>query len=359
MARAEHVDVEVSGRLVRVTNPEKVMFPEHGETKLALVRYYQSVEEPLMRAMGGRPILMQRFPHGADGSSFFQKRVPEDAPEWLATTIVSTPNGTTSRALVAKDLAHVAWAVNLGCLGFHVWPYQAGEPEHTDELRIDLDPQPGVTFDMLREAAHEVKQLLDDIGVAGAAKTTGNRGIHVYVRLAPHWDSIHVRAAALAVARELARRRPDLITDAWWKEERGERVFIDFNQNAPHKTVFGAWSVRARPGAQVSTPFAWDELDDIEPDALTIATVPERVAGAGDPWAWTADEPQPLDPLLEMCERDAAAGLQDAPWPPVYPKMPGEPPRVAPSRAKKAPAAKKTGQGSRRRSSASPRGESR
>jgi DNA ligase D len=347
VARAEHVDVEVSGRLVRVTNPEKVMFPEHGQTKLDLVRYYQSVEEPLMRAMGGRPILMQRFPHGAGGSSFFQKRVPEDAPDWLTTTIVSTPNGTTSRALVAEDLAHVIWAVNLGCLGFHVWPYQADEPEFTDELRIDLDPQPGVDFAMVREAAREVKRLLDDIGVAGAAKTTGNRGVHVYVRLAPRWDSIHVRAAALAAARELARRRPDLITDAWWKEERGERVFIDFNQNAPHKTVFGAWSARARPGAQVSTPFAWDELDDIEPDALTIATVPDRVAAAGDPWAWTADEPQSLAPLLEMCERDAAAGLQDAPWPPVYPKMPGEPPRVAPSRAKKTPSGKKSGQGSR------------
>jgi DNA ligase D len=356
--RAEHVDLEVSGRPVRITNPGKVMFPEHGETKLDLVRYYQAVEEPLMRAMGGRPLLMQRFPHGAGGSSFFQKRVPDDAPEWLDTTIVSTPNGTTSRALVAEDLAHVVWAVNLGCLGFHVWPYRAGDPEHTDELRIDLDPQPGVDFDDVREAAREVKTLLDELSIAGAPKTTGSRGIHVYVRLAPKWDSIDVRAAALAVARELARRRPDLITDAWWKEERGERVFIDFNQNAPHKTVFGAWSARARPGGQVSTPFSWDELDDVEPDALTIATVPERVVESGDPWQWTDDEPQSLEPLLAMRERDVAAGLTDAPWPPVYPKMPGEPPRVAPSRAKKA-AAGSTGQGSRRRKSASPRGESR
>jgi DNA ligase D len=335
----EHVELEISGRHVRVTNPDKVMFPEHGETKLDLVRYYEAVEDPLMRAMGGRPVLMQRFPHGAGGSSFFQKRVPEDAPEWLETTIVSTPNGTTSRALVAEDLAHVIWAVNLGCLGFHVWPERADDPAHTDELRIDLDPQPGITFPKVREAAREVKALFDELGIAGAPKTTGNRGIHVYVRLAPRWDSIDVRAAAVAVARELARRRPDLITDAWWKEERGERVFIDFNQNSPHKTVFGAWSARAREGAQVSTPFAWDELDDIFPDDLTIATVPPRVAAAGDPWAWTADEPQSIEPLLEMYARDRASGLPDAPWPPVYPKMPGEPPRVAPSRAK-APAKK-------------------
>src|SRR5438270_2853705 len=231
-----------------------------------------------MRAMGGRPVLMQRFPNGATGSSFFQKRVPEHHPEWLQTTIVSTPNGTTSQALVAADLAHVLWAVNLACLGFHVWPTRADDPEHADELRIDLDPTPGVTFDMVREAAHETDVLLRSLGMTGWPKTTGNRGIHVYARLHPRWTSIQVRAAAVAVARELERRRPDLITAAWWKEERGTRVFVDFNQNAPHKTVFGAWSVRARPGAQVSAPFAWTELDDVEPDELTMATVPSRVA---------------------------------------------------------------------------------
>ncbi|MDA8046432.1 MAG: non-homologous end-joining DNA ligase [Actinomycetota bacterium] len=331
----QRVPVEAAGQTVDITSPDKVFFPERGETKLDLVRYYQAVEEPLMAAMGGRPVLLQRFPNGATGSSFFQKRVPDSRPDWLRTTLVSTPNGTTSNALVAADLAHVLWAVNLGCLGFHVWPNRADDPDHADEMRIDLDPSPGVTFEMLREAAHETDSLLRALGLVGWPKTTGNRGIHVYVRLEARWSSIEVRAAAVAVARELERRRPDLITAAWWKEERGSRVFVDFNQNAPHKTVFGAWSVRARPGGQVSTPFRWDELETIHPDDLTLASVPERVASGGDPWAdCTA---QSLEPLEELSRRDAEAGLADAPWPPVYPKMPGEPPRVAPSRARRPP----------------------
>src|SRR5918911_1474170 len=272
------VIVEAAGHEIAVSSPSKVFFPERGETKLDLVTYYldKAVEEPLMRAMRGRPVLLQRYPNGAGGPSFFQKRVPESRPDWLQTTVVSTPNGTTSDALVAADVAHVIWAVNLGCIG-----------------------------------------------------------IHVYVRLQPRWTSYEVRSAAVAVARELERRRPELMTAAWWKEERGRRVFIDYNQNAPHKTIFGAWSVRARPGAQVSTPFGWDELDRIQPDALTIATVPARLRAAGDPWAEMSQAPQSLEPLLAMHERDTAAGLPDAAWPPVYPKMPGEPPRVAPSRAKK------------------------
>ncbi len=337
----DEVTVEVATgdtqRRVVVTSPDKVFFPEHGETKLDLVRYYQAVEGPLMTAMGGRPVLLQRFPHGAGGSSFFQKRVPESRPSWLQTTIVSTPNGTTSQALVAADLAHVLWAVNLACLGFHVWPNKADDPDHADELRIDLDPTPGVTFPMVREAADEVRILLQDLGMLGLPKTTGNRGIHVYVRLQPHWDSYQVRSAAVALARELERRRPDLMTAAWWKEERGRRVFVDFNQNAPHKTVFGAWSVRARPGAQVSTPFGWEELESIEPDGLTMRNVPARVAQLGDPWAPMSSHPQSLDPILVLHRRDQAAGLLDAPWPPVYPKMPNEPPRVAPSRARAQP----------------------
>jgi DNA ligase D len=325
--------LEAAGRTVVLTHPDKVLFAERGETKLDLARFYQTVEAPLLAAMGGRPVLLQRFPQGAGGPSFFQKRVPETRPEWLQTTVVSTPNGTTSQALVAADLAHVLWAVNLACLGFHVWPTRAADPDHADELRIDLDPTPGVTFPMLREAAAEVRTLLEERGLVGLPKTTGNRGIHVYVRLLPRWSSYDVRAAAVAVARELERRRPDLCTAAWWKEERGTRVFVDFNQNAPHKTVFGAWSVRARAGAQVSTPFAWHELGDIHPDELTMATVPARLAAGGDPW--DAAAPQALDALLELVERDQAAGLPDAPWPPVYPKMPGEPPRVAPSRARR------------------------
>src|SRR5436190_4121173 len=213
--------LELAGREVRITSPGKVLFAERGETKLDLVRYYAAVAEPLMRTMGGRPVLMQRFPKGAGGPSFFQKRVPESAPEWLETTTVQTVNGTPSRALVIADLAHVAWAVNLGCLGFHVWPYRAEDPEHCDELRLDLDPQPGTDFTDVRRAASELEALLDELGVVGHPKTTGNRGLHVYVRLAPHWDSYAVRAAAVAVARELERRRPDVITAAWWKEERG------------------------------------------------------------------------------------------------------------------------------------------
>jgi DNA ligase D len=336
MAEREVV-VEAAGHELVVTHADKVFFAERGETKLDLVRFYEAVAEPLLAAMGGRPVLLQRFPNGAGGSSFFQKRVPETRPDWLETTIVSTPNGTTSRALVAADLAHVLWAVNLACLGFHVWPAQAADPDHADELRIDLDPTPGVTFSMVQEAAHEVRHLLEELGVLGMPKTTGNRGIHVYVRLQPRWTSYDVRNAAVAVARELERRRPDLITAAWWKEERGRRVFVDFNQNAPHKTIFGAWSVRARPGAQVSTPFSWDELDTIAPDELTVATVPARVERVGDPWAPMTANPGSLEPLLALHERDRADGLTDAPWPPVYPKMPGEPPRVAPSRARKAP----------------------
>jgi DNA ligase D len=328
---AEEYELDVVGRVMTVTSPHKVFFAKRGETKLDLVRYYVAVAEPLMRAVGGRPTLMQRFPHGAEGSSFFQKRVPETAPEWLKTTIVSTPNGTTSRALVLADTAHVVWAVNLAC---HVWPYLHDRPDVADELRLDLDPQPGVEFDDVRAAASELRRLLDELGMVGYPKTTGNRGLHVYVRLEPCWDSYQVRAAAVAAARELERRRPELITAAWWKEERGKRVFVDFNQNAPHKTVFGAWSVRARPGAQVSAPLTWDEINTLHPDELTIASVPERLA-EGDPWEGINEHPQSLEPLLELHEQDRAAGLRDAPWPPVYPKQPDEPPRVAPSRARK------------------------
>ena len=327
------VVLELNGRDVRVTNPGKVFFSARSETKLDLVEYYLSVEGPLMRAMGGRPVLLERYPDGASGKSFFQKRVPKGAPEWLATTVVSTPNGTLSNAMVAADLAHVVWAVNMGCLGFHVWPYRADAPTFADELRIDLDPQPGVDFEGVRAAAREVRAAFEELRMRAFVKTSGSRGLHVYVRLQSRWDSYQVRSAAVALARELARRCPDLITDAWWKEERGRRVFVDFNQNAPHKTVFGAWSVRPRVGAQVSVPIEWAEVDDVEPEDLTIATVGARVAKAGDPWSAVDVQPASLEPLLEWHARDMAAGLMDAPWPPVYPKMPNEPPRVAPSRA--------------------------
>ena len=334
MAAPKDVEVvEAAGREVKVSSAHKVFFPERGETKIDLVRYYLAVAEPIMRAMGGRPTLMQRFPEGAGGPNFFQKRVPKNAPDWLQTTTVETVNGTPSNALVAADVAHLVWAVNIGCLGFHVWPFHAGAPEEVDELRLDLDPQPGTDFADAARAAFVLRELLDEVGIASYPKTTGNRGLHVYVRLEPRWDSYQVRQAAVAVARELERRRPDILTAGWWKEERGERIFVDYNQNAPHKTVFGAWSVRSRVGGQVSTPLSWDELADVDPLALTLATVPERVARDGDPWVG-ADEPQDLSPLLALWDKDMADGLMDAPWPPVYPKQPNEPPRVAPSRAR-------------------------
>ncbi|MFC7343405.1 non-homologous end-joining DNA ligase [Saccharopolyspora griseoalba] len=332
---SESVAVEVGGTEVEVSHPDKVFFPGTGQTKLDLVDYYRSVAGPLLSTLGGRPLLMERYPDGAGGKSFFQKRVPKSAPEWLRTTVVATPNGTTSAALVAADLAHLLWAVNLGCLGFHVWPYQADDPRAADELRIDLDPSPGVSFDQLREAALRSRELLDEHGIDVRVKTSGSRGLHLYALLLPEWDSYQVRAAAVALARELERRHPELITAQWWKEERGSRVFVDFNQNAPHKTVFGAWCVRARPDARVSAPISWDELPGIDPAELTMTTVPDRLAERGDPWA--GRQPQSIEPLLERSRRDLASGLQDAPWPPVYPKQPGEPTRVAPSRAKRDP----------------------
>ncbi|MBF6327981.1 non-homologous end-joining DNA ligase [Nocardia transvalensis] len=349
---SKSIDVEADGRSVAISNPDKIYFSKRGETKLDLVRYYQAVAEPLLRAIGNRPLMLERYPDGAGGKSWFQKRVPASAPDWLQTTQVTTPNGTTGDALVAADLAHILWAVNLGCLGFHVWPTRVDYPELTgaapvydadgnllpptgvtDELRVDLDPSPGIGFDDLRKAAVLTRDLCHELGIDSRIKTSGSRGLHIYVLLEPRWDGYQVRAAAVALARELERRHPDLITAHWWKEERGQRVFLDYNQNAPHKTVFGAWSVRPKVNAQVSTPLAWEDLDTVVPDELTLATVPARVADLGDPWADRG--PQSIEPLLEMSQRDMESGLMDAPWPPVYPKMPNEPPRVQPSRARK------------------------
>ncbi len=327
--------VEVSGRTVEISSPDKVYFPELGATKSDLVSYYIEIADELDNAVAGRPALLERFPEGAGGKSFFQKRVPASAPSWLQTTVVTTPNGTTSNALVVADVAHVLWAVNLGCLGLHLWPYRADDPDHADELRIDLDPQPGTTFDEIRTAAGHVRSLFDELGIVSYPKTTGNRGLHIFVRLEPRWDSFEVRAGAVALARELERRFPTLITANWWKEERGERIFVDFNQNAPHKTVFGAWFARPRVGGQVSTPLAWGEVETVDPEVLTIRTVPDLVRRRGDPWAGIEDQPQSLQPLLDMAAQDRSDGLHDAPWPPEYPKQPDEPPRVAPSRAKK------------------------
>ncbi|WP_280269833.1 DNA polymerase domain-containing protein [Nocardia wallacei] len=346
------IELDVDGKTVQITNPDKIYFTERGETKLDLVHYYQAVAEPFLRTARDRPVLLERYPDGASGKSWFQKRVPKSAPDWLQTTVVSTPNGTTSDALVAADLAHILWAVNLGCLGFHVWPTHAGAAERstapdvfdaagnllpptgiTDELRIDLDPSPGIGFDELRRAALRTRELCAELGIDARIKTSGSRGLHIYILLEPRWDGYQVRAASIALARELERRHGDLITASWWKEERGSRVFVDYNQNAPHRTVFGAWCVRPKVGAQVSTPIAWDDLDTVEPGELTIATVPARVARLGDPWADRT--PQSIEPLLKMSAADMDSGLMDAPWPPVYPKMPNEPSRVQPSKARK------------------------
>ena len=329
------VVVQASGREVRITNPNKVFFKTRGETKLDLVRYYQQIEGPILAALGGRPTLMQRFPDGAHGKSFFQKRVPDSAPEWIETTEVSTPNGTTSNALVIADLAHLLWAVNMGCLGFHPWPFLAATPDQTDELRIDLDPGPGVTFEMVQRTALLTKELFDGEGIESYVKTSGSRGLHIYVRLLPNWDGYAVRSAAVAVARELERRHPELITAQWWKEDRGTRVFVDFNQNAPHKTVFGAWCVRPRVGAQVSCPVRWDEVPTVILDELTMAVVPAKLETEGDPWESMNAAPQDITPLLKWYDRDIDNGMMDAPWPPQYPKMANEPPRVSASRAKK------------------------
>jgi DNA ligase D len=335
----EPVGIVAGGRTVDITNPDKVMFPSVGaakepRTKLDLANYYVSVGDAIMRTLLDRPVLLERYPNGVRGKSFFQKRIRDSAPDWLHTTTVETINGTPSRALVIADLAHVLWAANMGVLGLHVWPFRASNPEEADEMRIDLDPSPGVTFDMVREAAAHVRDLLAELGMLGFAKTTGSKGIHVYVRVEPGWDSVAIRGAVVALGRELAARHPHLITDKWWKEERGTRVFVDFNQNAPHKNMFGAWGVRPRVGAQVSTPFGWNELETIDPERCTIDTVPHRLALEGDPWELMDDAPCSIEPLVERFANDLADGIPDAPWPPQYPKMPNEAPRVQPSRAR-------------------------
>ncbi len=331
----EPVALVADGRTVEITNPDKLMFPKLGVTKLDLANYYLSVGPALMRWIRDRPVLLERYPNGVGGQSFYQKRIPDTAPDWLTTTTVQTINGTPSRALVIADLAHVLWAVNQGVLGLHVWQYKASTPQWADELRIDLDPSPGQNFDHMREAAGYVRLYFAEMGIKSYAKTTGSKGIHIYVRVVDGYDSFAVRGASVTVARELARRHDDLITDKWWKEERQGRVFVDFNQNAPHKNVFGAWGVRPRVGAQVSTPFDWDELMTIDPEAMTMFTVPGRLAAEGDPWETMDDEPQDIGPFVDQFAEDLAAGIPDAPWPPVYPKMPNEAPRVQPSRARK------------------------
>jgi DNA ligase D-like protein (predicted polymerase) len=338
VAKAESVHLDVEGKTVTVTNPEKVFFSTRGETKLDLVQYYVAVGEGALRGVYERPTVLKRFPNGAEGDFFFQKRVPEKGrPEWLQTVTVSFPSGRSAEELCPVDVAHVAWAANLGCLDLNPWPVRRHDVDHPDELRVDLDPQPGVTFDTVRRVALCVREVLDEHGLAGFPKTSGSRGIHINIRVKPEWDFLGVRRSALALAREVERRMPNEATSAWWKEQRGERVFIDFNQNARDRTVASAYSVRNNPEGKVSAPLTWDEVPNVEPLDLTLATVPARYAKIGDPGAAIDEVEYSLQSLLDLSERDERDGLGDAPWPPNFPKMKGEPKRVQPSRARNDP----------------------
>ncbi len=329
--------LDVAGHEVKVTNPQKVFFPARGETKLDLVEHYLLVGDGALRGVLRRPTVLKRFPDGAGGKMFFQKRVPAGRPDWLQTAVVSFPSGRTAEELCPVDVAHLVWAVNLGCLDLNPWAVRREDLDHPDELRVDLDPQPGVAFDVVRRVAGAVREVLVDHGMTGYPKTSGSRGIHVNVRIASRWDFVAVRRAAVALAREVERRVPDLATSKWWKEERGQRVFIDYNQNARDRTVASAYSVRANPQAMVSAPFRWDELDAVELDDFTLASMPARWADVGDLEAGIDDEAFSLQPLLDRADQDEADGLGDAPWPPNFPKMEGEPDRVQPSRKRKAP----------------------
>ncbi|WP_018352689.1 non-homologous end-joining DNA ligase [Longispora albida] len=334
----EAVELEVAGHAVRVSSPDKVMFPERGFTKLDVVRYYEAAGEAILRALHHRPTTLQRFPDGVGGEMFFQKRIPQrGVPPWIETVEIKFPSGRTADELCPPDLAHVIWAAQMGTVVFHPWPVRREDVDRPDELRIDLDPQPGTGFADAVVVAGTVREILDELGWTGWPKTSGGRGVHVYVRIEPRWTFTEVRRCAIAIAREVARRRPDLVTTAWWKEERGEHVFVDYNQTARDRTIACAYSLRANPRATVSTPVTWDELSQVEPDDFDLATVPPRLAATGDPHAAIDDSPADLSPVLEWAERDEHAGHGDMPYPPDYPKMPGEPKRVQPSRDKDRP----------------------
>jgi DNA ligase D len=331
------VEIDVDGIPVRVSNPDKVYFPARGDTKLDLVNYYLAVGPGALRGVFERPTVLKRFPDGALGEPFFQKRVPEKRPEWLETVRVHFPSGRSADELCPVDVAHIIWAVNLGCLDLNPWPVRRADVDSPDELRVDLDPQPGVPFAAVRDIAGVVHEVLDAHGLVGFPKTSGSRGIHVNIRIEARWDFTEVRRAALALARAVEREVPDLATSKWWKEERGDRVFLDYNQNARDRTVASAYSVRNNAEGRVSCPLEWDEVDDVDPSDLTLATVPARYAAIGDPAAAIDESVGSLEPLLELAARDEAEGLGDEPWPPHFPKAKGEPRRVAPSRAKKQP----------------------
>jgi len=337
MAKATEGEVlSISGREVKVSNPGKIYFPAAGITKLELVRYYLEVGEGALRGIFNRPVVLKRYVHGAEGDFFFQKRAPEKRPDWVTTVSLKFPSGRTADEIVATEVAHIAWMANLGCIDLNPHPVRADDLEHPDELRVDLDPGPGVGFPAVREAAGIVREVIADFGLTGWPKTSGSRGIHVNVRIERRWSFDELRRAALALAREAERRAPDLITSKWWKEER-HGVFVDYNQNAKDRTVASAYSVRPTPDARVSAPLQWDEVALCELSDFTLKTMPVRYAKLGDLTAGMDEAVGSLEPLLELAKRHEKEGMGDAPWPPHYRKQDGEPPRVQPSKRKTMP----------------------
>jgi DNA ligase D-like protein (predicted polymerase) len=351
--------IEVAGREVAVSNPQKVYFPRTGHTKLDLVRYYLAVADGALRGVAGRPMALKRFVNGAEEEPFFQKRAPSSRPSWIETAELRFPSGRTADEVVLRDAAGLAWVANLGCIDLNPHPVTAADLDHPDEIRVDLDPVPGVPWSQILSVALVARSVLSDFGLTGWAKTSGSRGMHIYARIVPSASFTDVRRAAVAVAREIERRAPDLATSKWWKEER-HGVFVDYNQNAKDRTVASAYSVRPLPDARVSTPLTWDEVPDVDPAAFTIGTVPARFAKIGDPWEGIDAAVGSLDALLEQADRDEAAGLPDAPWPPHYEKQEGEDARVQPSkrRAAGSPASAASSADSASRADSGPAGTS-
>lgn len=322
------LELDVAGRTVRVSHPDKVYFPARGFTKRQVVEYYLAVAEPLLRAVGDRPTTLKRFPGGVSGEPFYAKRVPKGAPPWVRSVQVTFPSGRTAETVCPSEPAVLAWAANLGTLDFHPWPVRSADVDHPDELRIDLDPQPGTGYAEAVRVAEVLREVLGEAGLEGFPKTSGGRGVHVLVRIRPRWDFVEVRHAVIALAREVQRRIPQHATVAWWKADRGERVFLDFNQAARDRTIASAWSIRANPRATVSTPLTWDRLAEVEPDEFDLATVPDWLAEHGDPHRGLDERAHDITALLEWYERDERdRGLGELPYPPDYPKMPGEPTR--------------------------------
>ena len=332
--RGEAITLDLDGKEVRFSSPGRVVFPARGHTKLDLCNYYLAVADACLGHLRDRPTTMKRYPSGAGGEFFFQKRVPGSAPPWLEQMTIQFPSGRDANLLVCQDRAHMAWALNLGVIDWNPWPVRRSDGDHPDEMRVDLDPTPEASFADVREVALCAREVLEEHGLTGFPKTSGSRGIHILVRVEPRWDFIEVRRAAVALAREIERRRPNQATSSWWKEER-RGVFVDYNRNARDRTVASAYSVRPNEDAMVCCPVTWDEVPDVELQDFRLDTVPARLDEVGDPSAGLDDAVGSLDSLLEQAARDEANGLGDAPWPPHFPKQEREPKRVQPSKAKK------------------------